>query len=210
MEHYDVHGIDVSHHQAQINWPRVAEQNINFTFIKASEGQDHKDTMFVTNWSSSKEAGIKRGAYHFFLPKVSSLFQAKNFIASVKLEPGDLPPVLDVEVMNVSKSALINRMHTWLDIVEKHYQIRPIIYTNLKFYNKYLAKDFDDYPIWIARYSSRLPLLKNGFKWQFWQYGDRGILDGIPAHVDFNVFNGTLEELEKLCLKNPAVISQNL
>ncbi|HEX2068810.1 MAG TPA: GH25 family lysozyme, partial [Actinomycetota bacterium] len=32
------YGIDVSHHQGRIDWPRVAADDISFAYIKASEG----------------------------------------------------------------------------------------------------------------------------------------------------------------------------
>ncbi|MEL6844168.1 MAG: GH25 family lysozyme, partial [Bacteroidota bacterium] len=136
------------------------------------------------------------------------LFQAQNFITDVKMEPGDLPPVLDVEVLDgVSHPVLINRMQSWLNIVEHHYQIKPIIYTNLKFYHQHLIGYFDDYPIWIARYSYRQPFFLDGRSWHFWQYGNQGQLAGIRGDVDFNVFHGTPDELDALCYKSPFMIS---
>lgn len=199
MESFAVHGIDVSHYQSHINWPLVAQQNVSFAFVKATEGESLKDSMFQINWAAMKKANIYRGAYHFFRPANSPTKQADHFLKQVRLEPGDLPPVLDVEVMDgVEEDHLISRLKTWLTIVERAYGIRPVIYTNLNFYNRYLDGYFDDYPLWIARYSTQTPQLVSGQEWSFWQYGDRGKLDGINGYVDFNVFHGSYETLTEM------------
>lgn len=210
MDQYEVHGIDISHHQKQIDWEEVAKSKVQFAFVKASEGENFQDSLFCTNWQSLKEVGIRRGAYHFFRPKKSGLFQAQNFITDVKLEAGDMPPVLDVEVLDgVSSTVLVNRMKSWLNIIESHYRIKPIIYTNLKFYHQHLIGSFEDYPIWIARYSYRKPFFLDGRTWAFWQYGNKGQLEGIKGDVDFNVFYGTEADMEALCYKKPSLVSFN-
>ena len=121
---------------------------------------------------------------------------------------GDLPPVLDFEVTNgLSKTTIISQLQTWLDLVEKHYKIRPIIYTNQKLYFQYLLNDFKDYPIWMARYNTAEPILLSKKEWSFWQYGNRGSVKGIEGFVDLNVFKGTLLELEDMGLSPETAIS---
>ncbi|MEZ5040911.1 MAG: GH25 family lysozyme [Saprospiraceae bacterium] len=200
MDEFEVHGIDVSHHQAQIHWDTIANQAISFAFVKATEGATHIDTMYCHNWQEMGRIGLKRGAYHFFRTQTSPVTQAQNFINWVQMDNGDLPPVLDIEVKgDISKRALVDAVRTWLIIVETRYNIKPILYTNIKFYNRYLAGHFNDYPVWIARYNTREPRLACGRDWDFWQYGNKGLLDGIEGHVDFNVFKGNLLELESFC-----------
>jgi len=211
MPGYEVHGIDVSHYQADIDWNAVASQGVQFAFVKASEGMTLNDTLFCDNWSELKAAGIRRGAYHFFRPKTPSFEQAMNFHTAVRLEPGDLPPVLDVEVLDgVSKVELVSSVLTWLYLIEIHYGVKPILYTNLKFYNKYLAGHFEEYPLWVARYSRREPAPAGGRDWQFWQYGNRGRLHGIDGPVDFNVFQGDKGQLDSLCYYPAPVLSGRL
>ncbi|MFQ5448911.1 MAG: glycoside hydrolase family 25 protein, partial [Saprospiraceae bacterium] len=202
---YAVHGIDISHYQRYVNWEVVANQGIHFVFVKASEGESHGDSLYCKNWEEIKRVGIKRGAYHFFRPSISPLLQAENFINTVELTHGDLTPVLDVEVTDgVAADALLEGIQKWLHVVESVYKAKPIIYSNQKFFNNYLFRDFRDYPIWIARYSSwRKPHLYSGNDWLFWQYGSRGRLDGIDVNVDFNVFKGSLADLEKFCISIP-------
>jgi len=201
---YSVHGIDVSHYQSVIEWDTVADQGFHFAFIKATEGETHRDSLFCRNWDELGRVGLKRGAYHFFRPTISALNQAENFADLVELEAGDLPPVLDVEVIDgVSKVELINGIRTWLYSVEIKYDIKPIIYTNYKFYHQYLLGHFDDYPLWLAKYNHRRPRLAGGKEWNFWQYGNKGQIKGVEGYVDYNVFNGELEDLEAFCLEEP-------
>lgn len=208
MDEYEVHGIDVSHYQSRIQWDSIVENDIHFAFVKATEGLSMKDSLFTHNWAEMSRVEIKRGAYHFYYPSLSAEEQAKNFLSSVELQPGDLPPVLDVEVLaGSSKIQLITGIRTWLYLTEIEYGVKPILYTNLNFYNKYLAGQFDDYPVWIARYNTREPSLACGREWQFWQYGNRGRIPGIAGDVDFNVFGGSWYELEELCLSPPTVLS---
>ncbi len=202
MDDYAVQGIDISHHQQDIDWKLVAAQEIDFAFVKATEGSDHQDTMFHKFWREIKEAGIKRGAYHFFSPFSPAADQAKHFINTVKLQKGDLPPVLDAEITGkLQNKTLRKNTLTWLQAIEKHYGVKPIIYTNQKFYlSHFTGEEFDGYPIWIARYNSTKnpPFIPFGRQWAFWQYGDCGHLEGIKGCVDFNVFRGERQQFENL------------
>lgn len=209
MENYEVHGIDVSHYQGEIDWEKVRAQDIQFAFVKVTEAGGFEDKQFCRNWDGMRKAGIKRGAYHFFRPQVAVKAQVDNYIKNVNLQKGDFPPVLDVEVFDgIPKVKLIRAMREWLYAVELNYNIKPIIYTNLKFYNKNLAGHFNDYPLWIARYNTRQPRLANNEDWLFWQYGDKGRIDGIDGLVDFNVFNGSLAELHTIGFSPAATISE--
>jgi lysozyme len=206
---YAIEGIDVSRYQLAINWDTVAHQGIHFAFVKATEGATHLDTLFQKNWTAIREAGLRRGAYHFFRPATDPILQAQHFINQVELLDGDLPPVLDIEVLdNQHPTFIIASLKTWLDEVYQHYGVRPILYTNLKYYNKHLAGHFDDYPLWIARYNDDEPVLACGRDWQFWQYGNRGEIAGIEGYVDFNVFSGSWQDLEQLTYGTDTVLSQ--
>ncbi len=208
LNNFAVHGVDVSHYQSTINWDKVSEDKINFAFVKATEGHEFSDSLFCYNWQELKRTSIKRGAYHFFRPTLSPKIQARNFLNQVELEKGDLPPVLDVEVLDgVSPKVLIEKMQIWLNMVEYTYNVQPIIYTNLKFYHQHLAGHFDDYAIWMARYNTEAPYLTGDKQWLFWQYGNRGKIEGIEGFVDLNVFHGTLQELDALGYEPPILYS---
>lgn len=205
---YDIEGIDVSRYQAVVDWDLIADQDIDFVFVKATEGATHTDLFFKENWHQIKSVGIRRGAYHFYRPRTPAVEQADHFVANVRLESGDLPPVLDIEVLDkVNPKRMVADLKTWLVLITRHYGVRPIIYTNLSFYNQYMAGQFDEYPLWIARYSRDKPVLACGRTWQFWQYGSHGSLDGIDGHVDLNVFSGDWEAFNQLCIDQPRVLS---
>ena len=202
---YKVHGVDISHHQGEVDWKMLAQTcqgqfPIRFVFMKATEGGDYADDRFVENFDSAKAYGFIRGAYHFYNPKTDATKQADFFINSVKLEPGDLPPVLDIEKKGKSIPQLQRDLKLWLNKVEAHYGVKPIIYASYKFKTRYLNDSFfDDYPYWIAHYYVDSVEYKSD--WHFWQHTDVGTLPGIDKQVDLNIFNGTLSELDELRIK---------
>ncbi|WP_345162374.1 glycoside hydrolase family 25 protein [Nibribacter koreensis] len=197
---YEVLGLDISHHQPKVDWKQVKEEDIVFTFIKATEGVNHQDNYFSRHWRESKKHGILRGAYHFFLPSRNAEAQARNFLDRVHLEAGDLPPVLDVEVTNHQSDEEIRAgVQIWLDAVEEEYNLKPIIYTNYAFYKMHLEGHFNDYPLWLAHYTPENGHKINDHNWSFWQHTDTGKLKGIKGNADLNVFKGSLEDLYNMC-----------
>ncbi len=200
---FEIHGIDVSHFQGKVDWSQVKAQGVSFAFIKATEGLNHCDTTFYSNWKALKQAELKRGAYHYYLPDIDPALQAQNFMMNVSIHNGDLPPVLDMEITDVDDpETLVKDIKTWMDLIQQAYKSKPIIYTNLKAYYRFIVGRFEDYPIWIARYNDKAPDLGNNRIWNFWQYANNGKIEGIKESVDFNAFNGTHMQLESLCIKN--------
>jgi lysozyme len=202
---YSIHGIDVSKYQDVIDWSSVKDMKVgnvqmSFAFIKATEGLGNEDAYFQRNWKKTKDAGLARGAYHFFLSTKSGKAQAENFINSVELQPGDMPPVLDIEqTYGVSPEKLRERAKEWLQTVRDYYHVAPIIYTNVDFYKQYLKDDFDEYPLWIAHYlqKERPSIYRD---WAFWQHSEAGRVNGILTRVDFDVFNGDSAEFRKMLI----------
>jgi lysozyme len=202
---YKIHGIDVSSYQGVIYWPAVAQMrdqdvNIKFAFIKATEGLNDVDKQYKRNWQQAKTANVTRGAYHYFLATKSGRLQAQNFITTVKLEPGDLPPVLDVEELyGVRPDSLRSRINSWLHTVEAAYNVKPIIYTSATFYKNFLGHDFDEYPLWVAHYFvQQQPGVDEA--WYFWQHNAAGKVNGIRTRVDFNVFSGDTTLFQSLLM----------
>jgi lysozyme len=213
-EGYEIHGIDISHYQGEINWDQLREAMIErcpvrFIVIKATEGSNNLDASFKENFYQSRENGFIRGAYHFWSTKTSAEAQAQYFLKQVRLEDGDLPPILDVEKKgNISKEQFKSDVLTWLRIVEKHYHVKPIIYTYYKFKMTYLNdKVFDQYPYWIAHYYVDKVEYKG--KWKFWQHTDCGRLLGIKGYVDFDIYNGSYYDLRKLTIGNHEQIGED-
>ena len=205
-EGYDIRGLDISHYQTSIQWEKLRNASIQndpirFIFIKATAGTTLLDDNFTDNFYQARQNDFIRGANHFCVPDADPTAQARFFLHQVHLEPGDLPPVLDVEKCgSLSPDELQKRVLTWLRIVERRYGVKPILYTSHKFREKYLSTpEFDAYPYWIAHYY----VSKLAYKgtWAFWQHTDCGTVDGIKGHVDCNIFNGTLKQLTSLTLQ---------
>ena len=200
-----IHGIDLSHYQGKINWNQLdnVQQGpfgIRFIFMKASEGGDLEDSTFRSNFDSARAHDFIRGAYHFFNPKSDPIKQADFFIANADLDSLDLPPVLDIEKKGDDLQKFRNDVRIWLQRIEEHYRVKPIIYASYKFKLKYLNDSvFNSYPYWIAHYY--VDSVQYQGQWKFWQHTDVGTLPGIQEKVDLNVFNGSLHDLKSMTLK---------
>ena len=194
-------GVDVSHYSGSINWTDVAKQGISFAFIKATEGIDWIDPTFKTNWEGAKQAGLIRGAYHFFVMDDDPQTQADWFVNSIgPLNSYELPPVVDVEQSTtMSPEAFATKLKTFLAAVESKTGLKPMIYTDPNWWNKHGTDDFGAYPLWIADYNVGEPTIPTGWNtWTFWQFkGDQSVT-GIGADVDLNLFRGTKEGLGQL------------
>lgn len=192
---HDVHGIDVSHHQGEIDWSAVAGDGVAFAFIKASEGGDFVDPRFTENWQGSAEAGVRRGAYHFFTLCRPGARQAENFIRTVPKDANALPHVIDAEHMGpCNQSATVEdvagEFEVFLDRLEAHYGRRPLIYTTRQFHDAYLMERFTQERFWI-----RSLVVPPGFRheqWTVWQYHNRGRRAGISGPVDLSVLRHDL------------------
>lgn len=205
-EGYSIQGIDISHYQGNIDWRLLRESTIEgypirFVFIKATEGSSLLDENFNDNFYQAREHGLIRGAYHYFVPSVPAKKQAEYFLRQVHLEVGDIPPVLDIEVAgNLTKKQIKKAALTWLDIVERHYGVKPILYTGYKFKTTYLDDSiFNTYPYWIAHYY--VDSIRYKGEWKFWQHTDCGRIGGIKGPVDFNIYNGSMYNLQKFTIQ---------
>jgi lysozyme len=195
---YDVKGLDVSHHQGDINWKVVQEKNdFKFVYIKATEGKDYVDGRFTYNWKEAKKNGLLTGAYHFFAMTSSGEEQANNFINLVPKQSDSLPPVIDIEIpLNYNQDKVRQELRTLADKMEQQYGKKPILYVTYDRYDKYVKGYFPNYDIWI-RDIVKFPTLGKQ-KWLLWQYHNRGKIDGVDTYVDINVFNGNLDRFNQI------------
>lgn len=203
LEEYPIQGIDISHHQKNIDWDKIDTSFVKFVFIKATEGGDHKDILFQQNWIQAKSKNIPVGAYHFFTFCKSGEEQARNFIESVPNDSTNLPPIIDLEFGGNCKQSKTNEeilfeIGQFINILEEYYQKKVIIYSTNEFYSTYLTHTFPENPIWIRDILSEPKLLKDGRQWLFWQYTNRAKIDGIDTYVDLNVFRGNKDEFLEL------------
>jgi len=198
-------GIDVSHFQGQVDWQAVRGAGCTFAFAKATEGTGVTDPFFAANWAGMKAAGLLRGAYHFYHAEEPAADQAAHFLSTVQFEPGDLPPVLDIEVNDgVVGEPLVGGVQTWLDAVASAAGVAPIIYTNTPFWNEHFNDQFVAYPLWVAHYTSApapSPLPVGWSVWTFWQYSESLYINGVNGAADHDYFNGPLTQLQALAVK---------
>lgn len=202
---FQVHGVDVSKYQGDIDWPKLRRHGASFAFIKATEGDDHKDTHFARNWRAAADAGIPRGAYHFYYWCSTAKAQAEWFIRNVPKAEGALPPVIDVEWNAHSRNCrkrpdrhhVVREMKTFMDILERHYGQRPIIYTAPDFYRDNLRGQFSDYSFWLRSVVAHPSQVYPDRDWAFWQYSGTGLSGGVDGQIDLNVFNGTAESWQR-------------
>jgi GH25 family lysozyme M1 (1,4-beta-N-acetylmuramidase) len=204
-------GIDVSYYQGAINWTAVKNAGVKFAFIRLSDGDVFQDPKFAANWNGAKQAGIVRGAYQFFRPNQSVTAQADKMIAAIgTYQPGDLPPVIDVEATGgLGPSAVASRVRTWVDRVKGALGVDPIVYTGKYFWRDQVGgpTSFATNPLWIAQYTSLCPDLPAPWqRWTFWQYTDSGSVSGISGNVDMNRFNGSVADL--LAFANSSTMPQ--
>ena len=200
-------GFDISHYQEvkDIKWDSLSIGNktipLKFVILRATMGKSSKDKNFGEFWELAKKHQIIRGAYHFYRTDEDPVKQANNFLESVKLEKGDLVPVLDIErnPIKLSKEKLIENLKIWCKIIEENYGKKPIIYTYYHYKRDVLNEAFDDYPLWLANYND-VPQPSPDADWKMWQFTENGIVYGINTKVDLNVFNGNMRNLKRLTI----------
>lgn len=199
-----IFGIDISHYQRRkdFKWDSLSIKNhdipLDFIVMRATMGRNGKDRNFKHFWKKSQQNHYLRGAYHYYRPDENPEQQANNFVNTVRLEKGDLRPILDIEQLPIDQNheKLVKNIKIWLRLVERKYGVKPIIYTYYHFHKDYLKNEFKTYPIWFANYND-VPQPHPNNQWDFWQFTDKGIINGINTKVDLDVFNGTLEDLKK-------------
>ncbi len=187
-----VQGVDVSHHQGPIDWRALAADQISFAYIKASEGGDYIDPRFAENWRAAAEAGLPRGAYHFFTLCKPADAQAAHFIATVPRDAAALPPAVDLEHMGPCRQGpmmtdVATEARRFLDLLQAHYSVRPILYTTREFHDAHLT-EFRGERFWIRSLFARPDFRERD--WIIWQHHNRGHKRGVAGPVDLNAFRG--------------------
>ncbi|MBR2658304.1 hypothetical protein IKG28_00155 [Candidatus Saccharibacteria bacterium] len=189
-------GVDVSSYQENVDFKKLKEQHIDFAYIKATEGNSHVDKSFNEKWAAAKEAGVLAGAYHYFVYNNSGASQAENFVKTIGDLDGSLIPAVDMEltpeeVQNPpEKDAVVRGLKAFLAVVEEKYGVKPLIYAQKDYFDKYLADDFASYPRWIRNVFYPV-FIDVGEEWTVWQYCDRGMLEGYSGekYIDLNAVN---------------------
>ncbi|MCB0697201.1 MAG: peptidoglycan-binding protein [Chitinophagaceae bacterium] len=214
-----LNGLDISHHNtinAQVLRDMSWKNRLYFNFIKASEGATIQDGQFASNWQLSRDAGLICGAYHFLRPFSDPLQQADNFISQYKKvsRVGVFPPVVDIEWAQSSKgeqwsqltpAKRLTQIKAFMAAVEHALNVQPIIYTAVNFWNTYVFPQcsnvdneyFKQHMAWIVNLNGKGAIPKPWSSATFWQmhFGENGTGNDPYAHLDQDVFNGSLLEM---------------
>lgn len=180
-------GIDVSHHSGEVDWHAVAAGGYAFAVVKASEGVDAPDPRFEQNWKEAAEAGLVRGAYHFYVTEDDPQAQADLFFSTVDLGWGDLPPVVDIELIGqgTEEAELPEHLRRFLDILERETGVTPILYTPPNFWDAHFHESYGRYPLWVAEYGVDQPRLPEGWiGWVLWQFEGDAEVPGVEKGAD--------------------------
>ena len=209
-----VYGVDVSDLEGpNIDWAAAKAAGLGFAWMKATQGTTFVATTFAGNWSRSKAAGVRRGAYHFFNPTLDGVAQANAFLAAVgPLDPDDLPPALDIECPDgdpeclgyvggsgtAPASAIAARAHDFLTTVQAATGRVPVVYTFVSYFssNGLDTTGLADDTLWIANYGVSCPDIPAPWSAaRFWQYDYLGSVTGVSNSVDVDIFFGTPADL---------------
>ncbi len=204
-------GADVSSHDGTVDWAALKASGRSFAFARVADGSTFLDPTFTDNWQAMKSNGFVRGPYQYFRAAESAFAQASVLLAAIEaagpLEPGDLPPVLDLETTDGETDAVvIAGAQEWLAAVRAGTGREPIIYTASGFWNYESGLPSLAWlgTLWIANWGVSCPALATGYTgWQFWQYDDKGTAPGLGSNdADLDRFNGSLADLQALAARS--------
>ena len=187
-----IHGIDLSHYQGNVFWEIIGDNTkMAYVYLKATEGGDNRDDKYVRNIELAHQYGLKVGSYHFYRPKIEQQKQLGNFMTQCLPGDQDLIPMIDIETTSgLSTSEFCDSLFKFIDLVEKAYKQKPLLYTFTNFYNRHLIGKINDYELMIAQYTLREPVLQDGRDFEMWQYTGKGQINGINGYVDKSRFMG--------------------
>lgn len=192
-------GIDISKYQTNINWKLMVKKNKpDFVFVKVTEGTTIVDKMYRSHKRNLEKHDILHGAYHFMSFSSSGRRQAQRFIKHAGLKKGNMVPVLDVEYTRrrmPNKRKVLREIRNYCSVIEKHYGVKPIIYTHPHLYSTYLKGKFEDYPLWICDYRNN-----PRHDWAIWQHTAKARLWGYNGRLDKNVMKSDKKTLKTLLL----------
>ncbi|WP_380167828.1 GH25 family lysozyme [Jannaschia sp. R86511] len=183
------YGLDVSNHQGPIDWPTVAadDDDLAFAYIKATEGETFVDARFAENWAGAEQAGLQRGAYHFFTLCRPGLEQAENFLRTAPPVASALPPAVDLELAGncsrrPSTAAVDAELDAFLAEVEAAWGRDVLLYVGEDWEDRYPVLERSQRPRWLVSHVGRPDTT-----WTVWQFLWVGRVDGIDGRVDVNV-----------------------
>ena len=193
-------GIDLSEYSDKVTWKSVkSNDNIKYAIVRSTMGDDGVDERFAENWEELDKLNMVRGAYHYFRPGENLDAQFENFKSKVKFKPGDIRPIFDIETSgDLTQSEIVSAVNKWGEFCVNEWDVKPIIYTYLKFYIQNLKDEIDSADLWLASYTKN-SLRKSGIKCTIHQFSDTIAIKGLRERVDGNMYFGDSTQFKRLC-----------
>ena len=206
-----VQGFDVSHFQPQVDFSGMPARGVSFVFLKTTQGDSYVDPLYAPRLVAARTAGLAVGGYHYYDPTRPARSQLQHFVQHLAWQPGDLPPVVDIEAPlastqasagsgpSAADQALVQDLRCFLGTLQALFGVPPLLYTGKDYANAFLQQ-LDDHPLWLAEYNNQAqPALPQGWKrWWFWQHTQSGQLAGVQGPVDLSRFWGSADDLTRL------------
>lgn len=201
LANYDTRlGVDVSHHQGNINWQKVKDAGYDFAFLRIAyrgygkEGKLLGDREFESNYRNARAAGLDVGVYIFSqaINEAEAKEEADFVLNTLNNRELQLPVVYDPESIlddvartdNVSGEQFTRNTRVFSNAI-KEAGYEPMIYSNMLWEAfEFDLKQLQDLEIWYADYE-KIP--QTPYHFSFWQYTNEGMVDGISGATDINI-----------------------
>lgn len=176
-------GIDVSCYQGQIDWEKVANDDVDFAFIRAGSYKAGLDDFFEYNVTEALKYGLDVGLYVYSYattPRMAEI-EAQFLIQQADRFGTNYPLVYDIEDAwhkLLSHEELDVLVETFCKTVEDAGYI-PLVYSSKNWLENKLSNT--KYDQWVAQYSSECTLKE---PYTFWQASSHTKIDGIKGRVD--------------------------
>ncbi len=192
-------GVDVSSHQGDIDWQAVADDGMDFAFVRLgnrgyTEGALYADELAGINLDGASAAGLETGAY-FFSQAVTADEAREEAEFALRILDGralDLPIVYDHEPVpdaegranHMAGEELAACARAFCERIEQAgYQ--AMVYGNKQDIARFDGNSIGNRPVWFAEYDVAVPT--GQFDFALWQYTNGGTVAGIDTAVDLNI-----------------------
>jgi GH25 family lysozyme M1 (1,4-beta-N-acetylmuramidase) len=196
-------GVDVSAHQKEVDWRRVAATGMDFAMIRAgyrgyTSGGIVKDAWFDANMRGALANGLQVGVYFFSqaLTPREAEEEARQLLEWIRDYPVTYPVVFDWEEQDKEGSrtqgtdgnTVTACALAFCKVIEDAGYLPMTYGSPRKVYSGGIQLEYlQDYPFWLAHYTKDTAPTSFRYNYQMWQYSSTGQVDGIEGNVDLNI-----------------------
>lgn len=191
--------VDISHHNAIVDFPLLKEAGVLGVILKATEGVTYRDKTFRRRYDGARAAGLLTGAYHFARPGDGAV-QA-NYLLSVGLDAATL---LALDWENGAHGHMSpDECARFVERLAEQTGRLPLLYSGNVAKEEFAAGRLPDVlascPLWVCHYGVAEPKIAKAWKtWSLWQHTDKGTVPGLGGHADLSHWNGDEAALRRL------------